>query len=111
MVERTHPSATTSSALVEYILAEKSLTQEALAEVLEVSASFISRVRSGERAFTLDHLQAIEERLDMPLGALFLATMKSPPADPKLARARELAVAALAAGDKAAKALRSAARP
>jgi hypothetical protein len=48
--------------------------------------------RRGKRAFTLDHLQAIEERLGMPLGAVLLATMKKMPRDKKLAKARELAV-------------------
>jgi transcriptional regulator with XRE-family HTH domain len=96
-----------SAAIVEYILKERGLTQEAFAELLEVSASFVSRVRAGERAFTLEHLQAIEERLEMPLGALFLAMMPHEPADPKLARARDLAVKALEAGDRAAKAIRA----
>jgi hypothetical protein len=43
----------------------------------------------------------------MPLGALFLATMKKIPRDRKLARAREIAISALKSGDHAAKAIRA----
>jgi transcriptional regulator with XRE-family HTH domain len=107
MQEPKHDSAATSAAVIEYILKETKLTQEQLAEIMEVSASFISRVRAGQRSFTLDHLQAIEQRLDMPLGALFLATMKKAPRDSKLAKAREIAIAALKSGDRAAKAIRA----
>jgi transcriptional regulator with XRE-family HTH domain len=107
MQQRKHDSAAISAAVVEYILTERKLTQEQLAEILEVSASFISRVRAGQRSFTLDHLQAIEERLEMPLGALFLATMKKTPRDNKLAKAREIAIIALRSGDRAAKAIRA----
>jgi transcriptional regulator with XRE-family HTH domain len=108
MAERKSDAAVRSAEVVEYILGERKLSQEELAEILEVSASFISRVRAGKRAFTLDHLQAIEERLGMPLGAVLLATMKKLPRDRKLAKARELAVMALKSGDRAAKAIRAA---
>jgi hypothetical protein len=52
-------------------------------------------------------LQANEERLGMPLGAVLLATMKKVPRDKKLAKARELAVMALKSGDRAGKAIRA----
>jgi transcriptional regulator with XRE-family HTH domain len=107
MQERRHESAATSAAVIEYILKERKLSQEQLAEILEVSASFISQVRAGQRSFTLDHLQTIEQRLDMPLGALLLATMKKAPRDHKLAKARAIAITALKSGDRAAKAIRA----
>lgn len=107
MAEKNYRAGARSAAVIDYILAERQLSQEELAEILEVSASFISRVRAGKRAFTLDHLQAIEERLEMPLGAVLLATMRKTPRNKKLAKARELAVMALKSGDRAAKSIRA----
>ena len=54
------------------------MTQDQLAEALEVSSAFISRVRTKERSFTIDHLTALEALLKVPASASFLAAVPLP---------------------------------
>jgi len=75
MSERRKVSSEVSAALVEYVLKEAAITQEHLADALEVSPAFISRVRARERSFTIDHLAALESLMNVPLGAILLAAV------------------------------------
>jgi len=101
MRERRKVSSEISASLVEYILRESKITQEQLAESLEVSAAFISRVRTRERSFTVDHLVTIETLLNAPLGAILLAAIPLPEPRPETKRLHELARQAIALADKA----------
>jgi len=90
-----------SSALVEHLLKTSGTTQEKIATALGVSPAFVSRVRSGERSFTIDHLLLVEELLDQPIGAILLAIRKARPSDdPALARLQKLAQDGLEKADK-----------
>lgn len=76
---------------------------------MKVSPAFISRVRRGERGFTLDHLELLESIMGAPLGALLLAAV--PPSSPKpdLKRLYDLARKAILQGDRAAEKIKSSA--
>ena len=102
-------STDTTARVVRYVLDQRHLSQAELAETLEVSESFISRSLSGERNLTIDHLQMIEDKFDMPIGAMFLAISK-PGTDPKYARLRELARELMVQGDRVSAAVKAAAR-
>lgn len=47
---------------------EKGLTQEELAEELDVSVSFISQVETGKKRFNLSRISEISEILEKPVG-------------------------------------------
>jgi transcriptional regulator with XRE-family HTH domain len=111
MSRRRKVSSDISASLTEYVLARSGLTQEQFAETLEVSPAFISRVRTRERSFTIDHLQAIQQIMGVPLGALLIAAVPLPEPRPETKRLRELALAALAAGDQATEALKKRSQP
>lgn len=96
-----------SARILRYVLDQRQLTQAQLAEQLEVSESFVSRTLSAERNLTLDHLQLIEDKFDMPIGAMYLAITK-PGTDPKFERLRQLAKELLLQGDRVIAAVKAA---
>lgn len=96
-----------SARILRYVLDQRQLTQAQLAEQLEVSESFISRALNAERNLTLDHLQMIEDKFDMPIGAMYLAITK-PGTNPKFERLRQLAKELLMQGDRVIAAVKSA---
>jgi transcriptional regulator with XRE-family HTH domain len=99
-------SSEVSTDVVEYVLRQGKFTQEQLADALEVSPAFISRVRSKERSFTVDHLVAIEKLVGIPLGALLLAAIPIAPPRPETERLHKLLRAAMLQADKATAAIR-----
>jgi len=58
-------------------------TQVEVARLLGVSESFISLVKSRERSFTIDHIQALADALNIPLGALLIQITERETKDPK----------------------------
>ena len=106
MSQRRKVSSDVSAAVVTYVLREKRLTQEELAEAIEVSPAFISRVRTGERSLTVDHLKALEGITGVPLGALLLAAVPLPEPTGKMKKLHEMAREAIAQADRAAEAVR-----
>ena len=92
-------SSTTSYHLIEYLLKQTNWSQEKLADVLEVSPAFISRVRTKERSLTMEHLEAVQTILKAPLGAILLAAVPIPASRPETAKLHELAKKAIAAAD------------
>jgi predicted XRE-type DNA-binding protein len=52
------------------LLEQQGMSQTEIAEFLEVSKSFISRVKGGTRSFTLQHLTDVGEKFDEPLSLL-----------------------------------------
>jgi transcriptional regulator with XRE-family HTH domain len=105
MTKKRKVSSDVSAALVEYVLKEAKITQEFLADVLEVSPAFISRVRARERSFTVDHLAAFETLMKVPLGVILLAAVPLPNPRPETRKLHELARRAIAQADVAARAL------
>lgn len=65
------PSFTLSVRLVEW-LKQQGKSQKDVAGLLGVSESFISRVASGHRSLTIEHLAELEDRLKLPLPVLLL---------------------------------------
>jgi transcriptional regulator with XRE-family HTH domain len=105
MAERRKISSDVSASLTEYVLLKSGLSQEALADALEVSPAFISRVRTKERSFTIDHLAAIESLMKVPLGAILLAAVPLPTPRQETRKLQELARKAITQADAAAKTL------
>ena len=60
------------------LLVEQGMTLTAIAKLIGVTKSYISRVKSGERSLTLDHLGRLGEKTGQPLAFLLLKSM-----DPK----------------------------
>ena len=60
-----------SSGVVD-LLAKRGMTLTAIAKMLGLSTSYISRVRAGARSFTLDHLTRIEREIGESLPSLLL---------------------------------------
>lgn len=60
------------------ILEKRGLNLTQIAELLEVSKSFISRVKAGERSFTLQHIGHIGRKVDKDLPWLLFTTMIDP---------------------------------
>ncbi len=105
--DRFHVGNETSAQVIRYVLDQRNLTQAQLAEQLEVSESFISRALNGERNLTIDHLELIADKFNMPTGAMFLAISK-PGNDPKYERLRQLAKELLLQGDRVIAAVKNA---
>lgn len=106
MSQRRKVSSEISAAVVTYVLREKRLTQEELADAIEVSPAFISRVRTGERSLTVDHLSALEAITGVPLGALLLAAVPLPKPTAKVKKLHDLAREAIAQADRVTEAVR-----
>ena len=105
--ERNKLNNETSAQVLRYVLEQRHISQAQLAEQLEVSESFISRALGGERNLTIDHLEIISEKFNMPTGAMFLAISK-PGTDPKYERLRQLAKELLLQGDRVIAAVKNA---
>ncbi len=61
--------------VVGYLRAEKGMTLKQIAAITGTTESFISRVASGQRNLTVEHLQRIEAHLQEPLPLLLLRAM------------------------------------
>lgn len=57
------------------ILEKRGMSLTEIATLLDVSKSFISRVRSGTRSFTLQHLSAVSVKLDIDLPMLLMEAL------------------------------------
>src|SRR5262245_59802967 len=66
---------TTLSAGIVRLLVQRGTTLSRIAAMLGVSKSYISRVHSGQRSLTLDHLATLEQKTGEPLPFLFLKSM------------------------------------
>jgi transcriptional regulator with XRE-family HTH domain len=90
-----------SKNLLEYWIREHGLTQERIADLLELSPSFISRVRGGERSFTTEYMSIMADAIGVPLGAMLLAATPKFDVKPKYQKLKQLCEEALRAGDEA----------
>lgn len=82
MAKRT-VSAQMSRDIVQLLL-QRGMTLTSLADMLRVSKSYISRVSSGSRNFTLNHLAALERHLGEPLPWLLLDAIDPESIKPEL---------------------------
>jgi len=64
-------SSSLSGEVLQWLLT-RGHSQVEVAQMLGVSESFISLVKSRERSFTLDHMQTLADTLNLPLGAMLL---------------------------------------
>jgi len=69
------------------LLVSRGMNLTGIAALLDVSKSYISRVRSGTRSLTLDHLATLEEELGRPVALLL---MEAIPRESVSAKARPL---------------------
>jgi transcriptional regulator with XRE-family HTH domain len=81
-------------------------SQVDVARMLAVSQGFISLVKSRERSFTLDHLQAIADALGVPLGAMMLQATKPVRPDPRTAELFEATERLIRKADQASELIR-----
>jgi transcriptional regulator with XRE-family HTH domain len=80
-------SVTLSIQVIEYLV-KKGYSQADIARMIGLSEGFVSLVKSRERAFTVQHLRTIADRLNIPLGAFLLSAS---PLDPKTPKQAEFA--------------------
>jgi transcriptional regulator with XRE-family HTH domain len=64
-------SSRLSSDVIDF-LSERRTTLTEIGAAIGATKSFISRVRSGERGLTIDHLIALEQKMGEPLPLLLL---------------------------------------
>jgi len=72
-----------SSDIVEMLLG-RGITAARLSEMLEVTKSFISRVKSGERSLTLEHLAKLEDAVGQPMPYLLVQSTPIESVKPEL---------------------------
>lgn len=65
------------------ILEDRGMSQTQIAEFMEVSKSYISRVKAGTRAFTLEHLSRVDDKFEKPLSVLLFRTVSRDTMTPK----------------------------
>lgn len=82
-------SSSLSSDVLKWLLA-RNYSQADIARLLGVSEPFISLVKSRERSFTLDHMNALAEALQTPLGALLLSITEREAKTPEQKEMKEL---------------------
>jgi transcriptional regulator with XRE-family HTH domain len=70
MAERVISSALSGDVID--LLIKRGMTASTIAELIGVSKSFISRIRSRSRSLTIDHLVALEAAVGEPLPLLLL---------------------------------------
>lgn len=67
---------TVSVDVVRFLKESKHLSLTEIAQMIDVSQSFVSRVNSGGRSFTLHHLHALAEKMEIPLPLLVLISTR-----------------------------------
>lgn len=72
---KTDPKLPRLSKGIVALLVKRGMTLTEVAKLLGVSKSYISRVHSGVRSLTLDHLWRLQESLGEPIPVLFLNAM------------------------------------
>src|SRR4051812_39467240 len=77
MSNRRSASISLSSDVLAWLLG-RGLSQAEVARMLGVSQGYISLVKSRERALTLDHLSAVADALQVPLGAMLVQVSPQP---------------------------------
>jgi transcriptional regulator with XRE-family HTH domain len=79
-----HVLSLTISSDVVKLLVDRGMTLTQIARKLGVSKSYISRVNSGTRSFTLDHLMTLERAVGEPLPWLLIESIPIESVSPEL---------------------------
>ena len=66
------------------LLIERGYTLTRIAGLLDVTKSFISRVKAGTRSFTLEHLAVLERELGEPIPWLLIDSIPAESVSPEL---------------------------
>ena len=99
-------SSKLSVAVIDWLVTERGLSHEQIAEILEVTPGFINRVRGRERGLTTEQLEELAEAVGVAFGAMLLAILPPEKPDSKYAELRKLGEAVLVQGGKAMLAIR-----
>ena len=78
-----------SADFVDYLVTRRGLSQNEIADILQVDKSFISRVRNAERDFPSRQLRVLADQLDVPLGAMLIDSR--PPGPPPTGEIKQIA--------------------
>jgi transcriptional regulator with XRE-family HTH domain len=80
-----------SQRFTRYLVEKRGLSLTDIAQITGVDKSFISRVNSAQREFSVDHLEKIAEHFGVELGVL-LIDMSGPPKsnDPKRLKLKQM---------------------
>lgn len=81
---KTKADYTTISAGIVKLLVDRGMTLVAIAKMLGLSKSYISRVNAGQRSLTLDHIVKLERKTGEPLPFLFLKSIPLKSVAPEL---------------------------
>lgn len=81
-----------SSRLLNYVVEKRGLSMTEVATITGVDKSFVSRVKSAEREFSIDHLEAIADHFGVELGVLLIdsAPPLKEPNNPHHVKLREM---------------------
>lgn len=90
-----------SSRLLNYLVEKHGLSLTQIATITGVDKSFISRVKSASREFSIDHLDMIADHLGVEVGVLLIASGKplSATTDPNRRKLREMCQEFILAAD------------
>src|SRR5882672_6165697 len=94
-----------SSKVLHYVL-DRGHSQAEVARLLGVTEGYISLVKSQKRSFTLAHLDALADGIEMPLGELMIRATERPNASKKVREMLDRTARIVRLGDKAREAIR-----
>jgi transcriptional regulator with XRE-family HTH domain len=94
-----------SSEVVSYVL-KRGHTQAQVARMVGVSEGYISLVKSQQRSFTLQHLIALAEGIDLPMGEMLLQASDRPATSRKDQEMLDRTAKIVRLADKATEAIR-----
>jgi transcriptional regulator with XRE-family HTH domain len=76
-MRRRLPNRSVASKLVDYLVEKRGLSQNEIADVLEVDKSFVSRVRAQERDLSPEQMSAIADHMGVPMGAMLMDAVRT----------------------------------
>jgi transcriptional regulator with XRE-family HTH domain len=95
-----------SSEVLNYVV-NRGHSQAEVARILRVSAGYISLVNSQKRSFTLNHLIALADGIDMPMGEMLIQATERPNVSAKAREKMDGLARVIRVGDKAIEATRA----
>lgn len=105
------PATSLSTAIVQHLQHNRRMTLKQIGKLIGGSESFISRVATGQRNFTLPHLVALEEKLGESLPVLLLQARPAANLSPEQQEAFDSALELLKGLAGARRGIRPAAAP
>lgn len=88
-------------AVIEYFINRTQLSQQDIAQILEVDKSFVSRLRNNERELATHHMEALADYLEVPVGVMLIeACRPTRPVTPEIQKIMDLCEKAVLLSDK-----------